>query len=370
MAKVYEMLWDCKFCGQPKLLAKTHRTCTQCGAAQDPSWRYFPSDADKVAVQHHTFKGKDQLCPACDSVNPAGNNFCIRCGAPMEGAETAQTVPSRSKGEGENFETQNLKALQQAQKELEQRREQAQRKRMGLQRSGPTVHVQRFIRQPVNRKTLAIAGVGLGSMIGLASLPIWLLSLSTPITVEVTGHTWQRNIAIESYQSRSGSDWDDSLPSGAYNVSCSRKQRSTNRIADGETCSTRQVDQGDGTFREESYCTTDYREEPVYGDYCTYRTNAWEHSRWVTARGNGLADTPRWPTVNAQTCASTRLGCERPGRRKETYRLQLRDPESGEVYQCDRNQTEWQTTPASTQFQLKIGRFLGGARCKTLERLS
>ena len=47
MSKTYEMMWDCGFCGSSKLLGKTHRYCPGCGAAQDPSTRYFPPEEEK-----------------------------------------------------------------------------------------------------------------------------------------------------------------------------------------------------------------------------------------------------------------------------------------------------------------------------------
>src|SRR4051812_15298131 len=91
MADVFEMLWDCAFCGQKKLLGKTHRHCPSCGAAQDPSARYFPADADKVRVQDHVLVGADKLCPACQAPKSARATHCGACGAPLEGAkEVAQ----------------------------------------------------------------------------------------------------------------------------------------------------------------------------------------------------------------------------------------------------------------------------------------
>ena len=53
----FEMLWDCKFCGQKKLLGLTHRFCAGCGAPQDPAARYFPADHEKVAVKDSPFVG-------------------------------------------------------------------------------------------------------------------------------------------------------------------------------------------------------------------------------------------------------------------------------------------------------------------------
>ena len=55
----FEMLWDCPNCGTDKLLGLTHRHCPNCGAAQDPSKRYFPADDQKVAVENHPYQGAE-----------------------------------------------------------------------------------------------------------------------------------------------------------------------------------------------------------------------------------------------------------------------------------------------------------------------
>src|SRR5687768_8288081 len=111
---VYEMLWDCKFCGTKKLLGKTHRFCPNCGGQQDPSCRYFPADAEKVAVQDHVYVGADKICPACQSVSAASAEFCGNCGSPLDKAASAQTLGERKAGEGKTFEADNLKERQQA----------------------------------------------------------------------------------------------------------------------------------------------------------------------------------------------------------------------------------------------------------------
>ncbi|RZM82823.1 zinc ribbon domain-containing protein [Leptolyngbya iicbica] len=374
MGKVYEMLWDCKFCGQKKLFAKTDRTCPQCGASQDPSWRYFPSDADKVEVKNYTFAGKDRICSACDSINAADQKFCIRCGAPMKGAEEASTVPSRSKRHEERFATQNLDLLQEAQREQAIAQEMAKRQAMrhprrARQRTQPAKPARRSLGDRWMANKPVIIGGSIASVTGLGGLVgVVMYSMTIPATVAVTGHDWQRRIAIEVYETRSDSDWQGSVPSGAYDVSCSTQQSGTRRIADGETCSTQQVDQGDGTFREESFCTTTYREEPVYDEHCTYKVDEWNVDEWVIAVGAGLSDEPMWPTVNIQPCSSTSLGCKRQGRSIETYTLQLVDVETNKSYRCDRPQSEWRTTPVGTQFEIEIGRFYDDARCHSLVR--
>jgi hypothetical protein len=43
---VYEMIWDCRFCGSSALPARSARFCPHCGAAQEPAARRFPSDEE------------------------------------------------------------------------------------------------------------------------------------------------------------------------------------------------------------------------------------------------------------------------------------------------------------------------------------
>jgi hypothetical protein len=75
-----------------------------------------------------------------------------------------------------------------------------------------------------------------------------------------------------------------SMLGDAYNVSRRREQIDTRRVQDGETCIRQQVDQGDGTFREQQVCSPKYREEPVYGDICCYSIDRWQVERTVSFR--------------------------------------------------------------------------------------
>src|SRR5437762_10126400 len=79
--QVYQMLWDCRFCGTTKLLGVEHRHCPNCGAAQDPAWRYFPSNEDLKVVKDpkYQYAGVDKICPFCGQPNSAAANFCKDC---------------------------------------------------------------------------------------------------------------------------------------------------------------------------------------------------------------------------------------------------------------------------------------------------
>jgi hypothetical protein len=87
--KVYQMLWDCRFCGTTKLLGIDHRHCPNCGAAQDPEWRYFPSDADLKVVSDpkYQYAGVDRTCPFCGQPNSAAAKFCKDCGGDLSAAK-------------------------------------------------------------------------------------------------------------------------------------------------------------------------------------------------------------------------------------------------------------------------------------------
>ncbi|HEX3596887.1 MAG TPA: hypothetical protein VHU80_17380, partial [Polyangiaceae bacterium] len=86
MGPVYEMLWDCRFCGAKKLLGLTHRHCPNCGAPQSAEQRYFPSDADKVPAKEHEYFGADVVCVHCGVANSKNSKHCAGCGAPLERA--------------------------------------------------------------------------------------------------------------------------------------------------------------------------------------------------------------------------------------------------------------------------------------------
>src|SRR5258706_10476434 len=92
---VYEMLWDCRYCGAGKLLGLTHRHCPNCGAPQEPNARYFPADSEKVAVQNHEYVGADVACRYCSFASSKRARNCGRCGAALaEGsAVPSQTAP-------------------------------------------------------------------------------------------------------------------------------------------------------------------------------------------------------------------------------------------------------------------------------------
>lgn len=344
--RTYEMLWDCRFCGTTRLLGKTHRFCPNCGGAQDPGWRYFPSDAEKVAVEDHVYVGADKLCPACGSLSAADAQFCGACGSPLERAATAQTVGQRDKRAGETFDTEDLAA----------RQEKQMRATAGL------VPTQSAARASGGLKLWHIVLAGLVLLVcgGVLLTVFW----TKDTTAVVTGHHWQREITIDSLQPVSDRSRCSSMPSDAYNVDRRREQVDTRRVPDGQECRTVQTDRGDGTFSEREVCETKYREEPVYGDVCYYTINRWSYERTARAEGSQITALA-WPVTNIRTC--NRLGCEREGGRSETYTLTFRRSDTGETFECTVSGEMWAQAEVEQTYTLKIGGVLGDERCDTLE---
>ncbi|MEL6272951.1 MAG: zinc ribbon domain-containing protein [Chloroflexota bacterium] len=351
--KHYEMLWDCKFCGTAKNLGKTHRFCPNCGAAQDPDSRYFPSDEEKVAVEDHVYVGKDRICPACGSLNSASAHNCGACGSPLDEAAVARTLQSQSRAAGAAFASSGSRDMAQEQFEremaaagIETPAAAAQGKKGGLNR--------RFI---VTGTMLAVAA--------LFGFVFWLTSQTQEQTVLVTGHAWEREIRVEEYQTVRDEDWDDQVPAAAYNERCTQRQRDTRRVADGQTCRTVRTDNGDGTFSEREECTTNYREEPVMDDFCTYDIDRWEYERSVTTEGDALSPAPQWGNLNLRECNTARLGCEREEGRNQRYSVTFRD-EDGDTHTCTYPENQWASIGIETRWSMEIRQFVGGAVCSSL----
>lgn len=317
---VYEMWWDCAFCETKALLGKSNRFCPNCGAQQDATRRYFPPKGQETAANHE-YDGADRECPACKTPNGAKANNCRNCGSPMDGSQEVARVADRSS-------------------------------------AAPKVGQ---AAAPKKKRWPWVVGG-----IGVALFAFCLLSVfwTKDVGVTVTSHSWERAIDVETLTAVRESAWCDSMPSGAYGVSRSREQRSTKQIPDGETCTTRDVDRGDGTFERKQECRTKYRSEPVYDDRCHFTIDRWKVSRTERATGAGLEPAPSWPPVRLSRTGSF-LGAEREGDRRETYTLSLRGDDA-KTYECTMNEARWAGIPDGHKKVIPIGVITGAAECDKL----
>ncbi|MCA9569906.1 MAG: hypothetical protein KC656_18805 [Myxococcales bacterium] len=334
----YEMFWDCRSCGTTKLLGKTHRHCPACGGAQDPSWRYFPPEDEKVAVQDHVFVGVDWVCERCDTPNSAAATHCVGCGDARDGSE-ADAVRQESVVAGE------------------QSGKREPRSKKAEKAASPP---------PPPRRSRGRWVLGCLMLVGMAFAFLVCLAVCWTRGTEasVTGHSWKRTVTIERLASRSSGDWCSSMPSDAYGVSRSVRQSGTRQIPDGESCTTVNSDNGDGTFSQTQSCSTTYRSEPEYDDWCDYTVDRWGHDRSVVAEGRGTTPEPRWPAFSVDGCSS--LGCTREGGRKGSYFVHFLDAD-GDDQVCDLAQPKWASMAVGSRWKTQKYVLLDNLVCYALE---
>jgi len=292
--EVFQMLWDCRFCGTTKLLGLDHRHCPNCGAQQDPKWRYFPSDTDMkfVTDTDYTYAGVDVVCPFCSTPNSANAKFCKQCGADIVNGKPAELITQQSTGmEGTSGVREDL-----ALKEFNAR-------------TAPPAAKFKF--PPVLLGVLAVAAV---IIIGLI-----VLSRSTyGATIQVTNLTWERNIFTETYTAAPGSGWRDSVPIDAYSVSCSPRQR---EYTDSESyqCGFEVSDRGDGSgARRPKMCqrnVTRYETD----SFCSYAINRWIPGQTYSQSG-GPTDPLAWPLYTPRGSGIS-IGATRESRREQDLRV-------------------------------------------------
>lgn len=348
----FQMLWDCPNCGAEKLLGIDHRHCPACGSPQDPARRYFPSDEDKVAVEDHAYAGADVVCPACETPNGAKAEFCVGCGSPLTEAARVRVRKDQVAGEGQAFSDDSAKAAATEHNDAKEAERDAQMAAMAgapaAEGGGGKSRVLLF----------ALLALGfLGCVFGGVAA-FW----KSDTAMTVTGHSWERAIAVEEYKTVTESAWDDAVPAGARNVSCRREQRGTEQVADGETCSTRRKDNGDGTFSESEECRTKYRSEPTYDDKCSYTVDKWVEAGKERATGKSLDDAPEWPKVRT---SSTR----REGARTEAYTIHLKESEGGDAHTCTTTEKQWSSFPKGQKVQGSVGVITGAVDCNDLKPL-
>ena len=319
----YEMLWDCKYCGQKKLLGLTHRFCASCGSPQDPGARYFPADSEKVAVADHEFVGADVACPTCKAGNSKRAKCCGQCGAPLDKASEVRTRDEQVRDEHAQFQVGSVQ---------------------GRPAAAATVT------QP--KKTPWIPIAIFAGILGLIVLIVAVLSMKKKAHLEVSGLTWERTIAIETFGNDRRSGWCDELPSGSREIARRKEQRGSDKVEDGQDCKVKRKDKGDGTFKETKECTPKYKSVPKMSDKCDYDVTAWKVARSLKASG-AKETAPSWPSVPSLRLG-TCLGCERTGSRAESYIVTVRDAKTGASDECKVAEPKWQS--------FKVGQAVVGNR--------
>lgn len=348
-AGTYQMLWDCRFCGTQKLLGLTHRHCPNCGAAQDPEWRYFPAEEDMVAVEDHQYVGADKICPACEQPNSAASTYCSECGADLATGEPAPSMGTRDLGRGI--------AEVHTRRDVVKDKFDAEMARVGVTEAG-------------GRRWLGLSGRMWG-IIGVVVLVLAIVGVIYAVTYQreasgqVADMSWERVIAVQVFQRIPSEGWQDQVPGDAHSVSCSERKRGEEQVQVGSHQECRDVDQGDGTFRRVCEAVPDYESRDVYDTFCRYSVNRWVTARDEKVAGAGTASAPYWPEVTFAAAGLGGLGQEREAARDEVYTVVI-ETSDGEQQTCRfEEEAEWSRFTVGMDVTFKAG-ISGSPDCETL----
>lgn len=333
----YEMLWDCSFCGKTRLLGITHRHCPECGAPQDQTKRYFPTDAEKVAVADD-YAGTDRVCASCGSATSAKATFCVKCGAPLDEAAAAKRRSDQVVEKGRAFAADD--AIRAAAE-------------LGDQpRPAPA---------PKKKSRWWIWALLVVAVLGVA---IWFFFVrKRSADFEVAERRWERSVVIEEYRDVEKEAWQERVPSGARTLSCRDKQADTRKIPDGEDCQVRRVDKGDGTFEEREECRPKYREEPIMKPWCRYTVLEWTKVDEKTAATTDGSE-PAWPATGVQPAQQAR-GARREGARNERFEIDLVE-KGGRKHTCAVGRSLWDKLPAGAAAKGEVRARSGDIVCDTI----
>ncbi len=354
----FQMLWDCPQCGTAGLLGLDHRFCPGCGAPQDPEARYFPTEAQKRAVEGAVPAVADRSCPSCGTPNAASAAFCAACGASTEGGVEVARRERTLAGQADSAAA--------AKEEHRARRQAAEQARVAAMAGAPEAPAEeavdpvaewKALRGRARRRTLAVA-LAAAAVALVAAVGFWAFSLRETVEVVVSGHAWERTITVEALQAVRESGWDEEVPADARERRCERRERGSQQVASGESCRTERVDHGNGTFSEVERCSPVTRSAPSYDQHCEWIVDRWRTVRTAEARG-GLADPPRWP--------EPRLGPdEREGDRHRsdqvTFLVSARALRS-----CEVPVSRWPSLPVGSAWTVEAGLLTGGLHCDTLQ---
>jgi hypothetical protein len=336
--KTYEMLWDCRFCGQKKNLGLSHRCCPGCGAPQDPSARYFPSDAEKVAAEDHPYLGADVLCPACRHANSRNSKCCSQCGGPLA---AAQQVAVRADQVGQLFAG-----------------ETAQDAKREFAAPVPTA-------TPARKPGSPLAWIVPLAIVALIAVMLFVVFRKRDGAFVIADKSWDRTVDVEQRALVRTSEWCDSMPAGSVAVARHREQRSTKQVPDGQTCATRRKDQGNGTFKEVRECTPKTKTEAVMDDKCDYNAEAWKPARTAKAHG-GDKDPPAWPATSLARSGCVAIGCEREASRTETYAADVREAKTGAKSSCKFDVAQWSRLHVGDPVVGRIGAVTKSVDCDSI----
>ena len=338
--ETFQMLWDCKFCGTTKLLGIDNRHCPNCGAAQDPAWRYFPAEADMKFINDPKFAGADRICPFCGQPNSAEAKFCKDCGGDLSTAPEAarkQKLVTGLEGASGKSDDVVLNQFMAEQAAIKSGKSAAAAHSMtpAAKRSG----------LPLVARIVLVVGV-IGVLLGGGYLA--LSNITHPASLTVRDMTWAHKIDVQQLQQQSSSDWRGSVPSDAYSLSCHTADR-CHTESETYTCGYEYKDNGNGSGQRVAKTCTRDKQVCVSDQMCSYYVDRWAFEHTLTASG-GLNDTPHCP--NFSPLRMSGLGAER-GTCEQNYNVIFTNGKKDYTYSQPSEQV-WRRFQVGQQYDVAI----------------
>ncbi len=280
--KIVMGYWDCPYCDSKGIPGTTY-DCPNCRRQRGKETKFYMKQGKVEYVPGHKVIGADWYCEYCGALNTAGRDTCENCGSP------------KSESKDDYFSIKE--------KEEEKKKKEEEQKKKDFAPESP------------NRSSsfglwskLLLIGFALIAFVMLVS---WIKEKATPkdCTFEVQKLTWENTVEIDEYRTFQESDW--SMPSDGRLLYTNEEVRSYNSVFDHYESVTKSrqvqdgghydydyVDNGDGTFTEQStfvpeYTTEYYTEDepvyvqvPVYDTKYYYEIDRWVHERSETTTGN------------------------------------------------------------------------------------
>ncbi|MDX2014921.1 MAG: hypothetical protein SFW67_32290 [Myxococcaceae bacterium] len=180
-------------------------------------------------------------------------------------------------------------------------------------------------------------------------------AVASTVEATVTAHEWVREVDVEALVDRDVEAWCDEVAPAAVVTARTQQPRGSRKVPDGESCTMKNVDRGDGTFEKREDCQPKFRDEPVLAERCTVREQGWKVVRTQTQRGS-IATAAQWPTISPAD------GRERSGARRESWGLVLQVP--GRQVRCTvANEARWRSVKDGEVRTIARSGLLDGKPC-------
>lgn len=327
--KIVRGYWNCSYCGTKKIDGLKDE-CPNCAKRKPEGTKYYigenPSrdvvtkeELRKAGISESECDGKHKewVCSYCNQLNNYSDQVCVACGATKKERSGEYGDPSKKEKAISDLITG---------KSISSTIDQTYSQGDDLEDYTNPSFINGFI------KLIPAAGILLGILL------ILFMFWPQQKKYSVTGFEWSRNIAIEEYKTFEESGWI--LPSDArlieqkeefygytsvldhYETKTKEKSR---EVFDHYEEYTSYIDNGNGTFTENTYQTPVYRteyytetyEDPVYRDEPVYKTKYYyEIDRWICVDNYSSSGTDKNPYWNKDY---TLLEKQRDTSKREQY---------------------------------------------------